>query len=109
MVYYEDMDGSSSSLAQLRALYQRVKAQYSSVQHQLGEDQRRTFRTRIARLSGMVRTAEDHHWQELFGHLTYFTSDAHVRAAVAITLARAQHIAPVIAQAAIHSFSEDPQ
>jgi hypothetical protein len=101
------MEDSPLSLSQLLALHRRVKTQYAGIQHQLGDDQRRAFRTRIATLSGLVRKTEDHHWRRLFGHLNYFRSDAHVRAAVSLSLARAQHTAPVIAQAAIHSFSQD--
>lgn len=48
---------SEASLSEAHAMRERVRAQYTSVQHQLTVDQRRTFRGRLAHLDTLVRHA----------------------------------------------------
>lgn len=77
------------TLSAVRELHRTVKASYASVSHRLNEDQRRSFRVRIAQLSAMVRHAEDAEYRRLF---TYPTAAREI-------MARARSVAPTLASA----------
>lgn len=100
-------------LTGVRALARQVKAQYISVQHQLAPDQRRAFRGRIARLSGMVRQIEDRRWHDLVGHLiknpksSYIKGDKHINASLVMAMTRAKRTAPLLADLALAKAIQD--
>lgn len=94
-------------LTSVRTLARQVKAQYASIQHRLAPDQRRAFRSRIARLSGMVRQIEDERWHELVGHQVknpkreYLNGERHINASLVMAIIRARKIAPALADLAL--------
>jgi hypothetical protein len=77
---------TSPGLSSARDTHRRVVASYTAIQHTLTIDQRRTMRTRIATLSGLVRQAEAEHAEAIA---------ARVRAVIS----RATEHAPAIALA----------
>jgi hypothetical protein len=100
---------TAAALSDVRALHQQVKTVYASVSHALDEEQRRSYRTRIAQLTALVRHAEESHWRRLFAgsqksavesvSQDYFKSPSFVRAAASLALAKAGAFATTLGDA----------
>ena len=97
----------TGQLSLIRDLHRKVKAVYTAAAHKLSIDQRRVFRSRIARLSGLVRQIEDKKWHELVGHRIqnprreYLKSEKHINASLVMAITRARRIAPTLADLAL--------